>query len=84
MCMILTINFFQNILPANDDERAVIDQLTSSLFNSLNLEDPIEKLCDELLDPPPINFNNLPDPSLIDEPSECPTPPGDQQPIPCG
>ncbi len=48
----------QGILPANEDERRIINQLSTSLFDSFNLEDDVERLCDEL-NQPPINFEEL-------------------------
>ncbi len=37
----------------------MIHQLTTSIFDSLNLENPVEQLCDELLEPSPINFKDV-------------------------
>ena len=79
--------FLQGILPANDEERSVIHQLTSSIFDSFNLEDPVEQLCDELLEPPVTNLTDVlaglvPPTAPPNEPPECPSP-GNQRQAPC-
>ncbi len=67
----------------------MIHQLTTSIFDSFNLADPVEKLCDELLEPSPINFTevfagHVPPLSEDEEVSspQCPSP-GNQRTAPC-
>ena len=81
MTFIVLLDDIQGILPANEDERRIINQLSTSLFDNFNLEEDVERLCDELLDPPPINFEELlsgivfpTSPITETEPPECPSP----------
>ena len=81
MTFIVLLDDIQGILPANEDERRIINQLSPSLFDNFNLEEDVERLCDELLDPPPINFEELlsgivfpTSPITETEPPECPSP----------
>lgn len=64
----------------------MINQLSNAQYN-LVLERPDERLCEEIVNPPPINFDlilsNMTVPPPPTEPPECPRP-ANTDPTPCG
>ena len=81
--------FSQGILPANEEERQMINQLGNAHSN-LVLENPDERLCEEVVNPPPIDFDlllfNITSPTTSPTPTEPPecARPDNTDPTPCG
>ena len=46
----------QGILPSTEEERTIINELSTAHFEQI-LENPDERLCEEMVNPPPIDPN---------------------------
>ncbi len=70
------IIILQNILPLSEEQRFLVNDLSTAFFDQ-PLESPAERLCDEILNPPPFDPANLPindvDDDNFDLP-QCPQP----------